>query len=175
MDKIVIGTVQFGMNYGINNQIGIPSNKEISNILKYAYKQGIDTLDTAISYGSSEEKIGQLKDDIFKIITKFSGVSNYDKLENKLIISLSKLKTEKLYGFIFHDASELVDNPKIWNYLEKLKSKNKIEKIGFSMYDQNQLNAILDHGIIPDLVQLPYSILDRRLENSLKTLKTLGV
>tara|TARA_B100001250_G_scaffold149451_1_gene128018 strand:+ start:16269 stop:17120 length:852 start_codon:yes stop_codon:yes gene_type:complete len=175
MNKIAIGTVQFGMNYGINNQIGIPKNKEISNILKFAHMNGIDTLDTAISYGNSEKKIGQLKENFFKIVTKFSGINNFSDLENELSKSLSQLQVEKLYGFIFHNVNDLINNPEIWNFLAKLKALNKVEKIGFSLYNEHQLNKILNLGIIPDLVQLPYSILDRSLESSLIKLKQYNV
>ena len=52
---------------------------------------------------------------------------------------------------------------------------NRLIKIGFSIYDEKELNEILNLGFIPDLVQLPYSILDRRFENSLIKLKNLDV
>ena len=63
----------------------------------------------------------------------------------------------------------------MWSYLERLKSLKKIKKIGFSIYNEKELNEILNIGFIPDLVQLPYSILDRRFEKSLIRLKQLGV
>ena len=55
MNKLVLGTVQFGMNYGIaNNSKKIFPQKSISEILKLAKLSKITTLDTAIAYGSSE-------------------------------------------------------------------------------------------------------------------------
>ena len=82
---------------------------------------------------------------------------------------------DNIYGFIFHNAYDLIENPKMWSYLEKLKSLKKIKKIGFSIYNEKELNEILNLGFIPDLVQLPYSILDRRLEDSLIKLNNLDV
>lgn len=175
MNKLALGTVQFGMKYGINNFSGVPNDKEVSNILDFAYKNGIQTLDTAISYGNSQERLGQLLKDSFQIISKFSGVCNYTDLDNELTKSLFLLKTNNICGFMFHYANDLIENPKLWNFLEKLKRSEKIKKIGFSIYNKNELNDILNLGLIPDLVQLPYSVLDRRLENSLIKLKNLGV
>ena len=175
MSKLALGTVQFGTNYGINNSVGIPNDKEITSILDYAYKNGINTLDTAIAYGKSEERLGKLMKNNFQIISKFSGIYNFKDLENELLKSLSNLRMDNIYGFIFHNAYDLIENPKMWSYLERLKSLKKIKKIGFSIYNEKELNEILNIGFIPDLVQLPYSILDRRFEKSLIKLKQLGV
>ena len=175
MNKLALGTVQFGMKYGINNFVGVPNDREVSNILDFAYKNGIQTLDTAIAYGNSQERLGKLSYDNFKIISKFSGIFNFKDLENELLKSLSNLRRDKIYGFIFHKAIDLIKNPKMWSYLEKLKSLKKIKKIGFSIYNEKELNEILNLGFVPDLVQLPYSILDRRLEDSLKKLNNLDV
>ena len=175
MSKLALGTVQFGINYGINNSIGVPDDKEVTSILDYAYKNGINTIDTAIAYGNSEERLGKLSENNFQIISKFSGIYNFSDLENELLKSLSNLRRDKIYGFIFHNAIDLINNPKMWSYLEKLKSLKKIKKIGFSIYNEKELNEILNLGFIPDLVQLPYSILDRRLEDSLVKLNNLDV
>lgn len=175
MSKLALGTVQFGINYGINNSTGVPDDKEVISILDYAYKNGINTLDTAIAYGNSEERLGKLSENNFQIISKFSGIYNFRDLENELLKSLSNLRRDKIYGFIFHKAIDLIKNPKMWSYLEKLKSLKKIKKIGFSIYNEKELNEILNLGFIPDLVQLPYSILDRRLEDSLIKLNNLDV
>ena len=173
--KLALGTVQFGMNYGINNKGGSPSDENISNILNFAFKNGIQTLDTAVAYGNSQKRLGEISKNDFQIISKFSGVYNFRDLEYELLKSLSLLKINMIYGFMFHNADELIENPKMWNFLEKLKASNKIKKIGFSMYNEKQLNTILDLGFIPDIVQLPYSILDRGLENSLIKLKMNNV
>jgi aryl-alcohol dehydrogenase-like predicted oxidoreductase len=175
MSKLALGTVQFGINYGINNSIGVPDDKQVTSILDYAYKNGINTIDTAIAYGNSEERLGKLSENNFQIISKFSGIYNFRDLENELLKSLSNLRRDKIYGFIFHNAIDLIKNPKMWSYLEKLKSLKKIKKIGFSIYNEKELNEILNLGFIPDLVQLPYSILDRRLEDSLVKLNNLDV
>ena len=75
--KIILGTVQFGISYGISNNLGKTSKKNSLDILEYAYSNGIKYLDTAPSYGDSESVIGELNDkNYWRIISKtpsFSG------------------------------------------------------------------------------------------------------
>ena len=58
-NKLILGTVQFGLDYGINNKSGIPSSNIIKQILDYAMSNGIEILDTAEAYGISQQRIGQ--------------------------------------------------------------------------------------------------------------------
>jgi len=58
MNKLVLGTAQFGLDYGINNSNGKVSNLEIQRILNFAYENNIRILDTAESYGNAHEIIG---------------------------------------------------------------------------------------------------------------------
>ena len=46
--KLVIGSAQFGMSYGIANVHGRPTDIEIKSILDFASKHGINTIDTAL-------------------------------------------------------------------------------------------------------------------------------
>ena len=59
MSKIALGTVQFGLNYGISNTNGQVPPEEIARILDYCKLNGIDTLDTAQGYGESEKVLSQ--------------------------------------------------------------------------------------------------------------------
>ena len=77
--KIVLGTAQFGMDYGITNSEGKVKDKEISNILKLAESKGINYLDTAPAYGDAENIIGKhlLKYKTFNIISKLPKQKNF--------------------------------------------------------------------------------------------------
>ena len=55
MSKLVLGTVQFGCNYGINNMQGQVAQEEVNTILIQAFQNGIRTLDTSSAYGNSED------------------------------------------------------------------------------------------------------------------------
>lgn len=172
--KITLGTVQFGIQYGISNTHGVPSDSELESIFSVASELGIQQLDTAKAYGNAEERIGQLSNSKFDIITKFPNLDSEKDLELALSESLQKLNVSFIYGYLVHNADVLIQNPSLWEVLLEAKKEGKIKKIGYSLYTTEQLERLLDLNCIPDLVQLPYSILDRKFEKQLSILKQLG-
>jgi aryl-alcohol dehydrogenase-like predicted oxidoreductase len=173
--KIVLGTVQFGLDYGISNQDGQTSSTEVQAILKEASNVGITFLDTAHVYGNSEKVLGDCElASQFQIISKFPRLQTDRTLESYLIESLSLLKRDSLYGYLAHDADS-INEPHIWSELLRLREKKLVRKIGFSLYTREQLRKLLDKNFIPDIVQVPYNLFDRRFEEEFKMLKTLGV
>ena len=70
MGKLALGTVQFGLEYGIANKTGRPSETEISKILSTADRGGINLLDTAAEYGACERILGATAGIHFYIVTK---------------------------------------------------------------------------------------------------------
>ena len=70
--RLGLGTVQFGLDYGITNLRGRTSQSEVVDIIRYSNTVGLQLLDTASLYGSSELTIGKalLEQHNFKIITK---------------------------------------------------------------------------------------------------------
>ncbi len=170
--KIVLGTAQFGTNYGIANIIGQVKKPEITEILKFAKISGVNTIDTAISYQSSEQRLGEIGIDDFKIITKLSEIpKNYKNLKiwitSQVQKSLNFLKVRKLSGLLLHRPIQLLDQDKqdLWSILVELKNKGLIEKIGYSIYSPDELDKLWSL-FKPDIVQAPYNILDRRLDTS---------
>jgi aryl-alcohol dehydrogenase-like predicted oxidoreductase len=172
--KITLGTVQFGIQYGISNTHGVPSDSELESIFSVASELGIQQLDTAKAYGNAEERIGQLSNSKFDIITKFPNVTSEKDLEIALSESLQKLNVASIYAYLAHNADVLIQNPSLWEVLLEARKKGEIKKIGYSLYTPEQLERLLDLNCIPDLVQLPYSILDRKFEKQLSILKQLG-
>lgn len=172
--KISLGTVQFGLDYGISNSHGVPSDAELQHILAVAETARIRNLDTAAAYGNAEERLGNFASGRFHIISKFPKVATAGELESVLNTSLKRLQTESMYGYLAHNADVLIENPSLWKVLQQAKADGKIHKTGFSLYTPQQLEQLISLGCIPDLVQLPYSILDRKFESSLATLKNLG-
>lgn len=169
--KLGIGTVHFGMSYGLNSTNKQLTLREINKILNYARTIKINTIDTAPIYGNSEEKLGKYNISDFDIITKTKHFLNKKLDENDVKIldhtfknSLTLLKKNSIYSLMIHNADDLKKkgSDKIFFHLQKLKLENKIKKIGVSVYDSKQLEYILNNFDI-DLVQLPLSILDRRL------------
>ena len=170
--KIALGTVQFGINYGVANTIGQVDRLDAKNILAYAKISGVDTIDTAISYGSSELCLGEIGLGGFKVVTKLPEIPDgYGNLriwvESHLDESLNTLGVESLYGLLLHRPNQLFDTDKknLWSILQQFKSDGLVKKIGFSIYSPDELNMLWD-SFRPDLVQAPYNIIDRRLETS---------
>ena len=181
--KLGIGTVQFGLTYGIFNQCGQTSLAEVKNILNTAQQYGIKLLDTASLYGNSEEILGRslTPNYDFKIVTKtpYFNVSKITKRETLQLVStfkksLEKLNQNKVYGVLFHNADDVfsANGYLLVNELCRLKSKNLIQKIGFSVYSVRQIDQLLK-AFEFDLIQVPINIFDQRLllSGHLKQLK----
>jgi aryl-alcohol dehydrogenase-like predicted oxidoreductase len=174
MSKIALGTVQFGIDYGVNSVDGQVEPEEVKKILSYANLKDIDLLDAAPAYGNSEKILGRMNVSNFKVITKtrhFDGLE-IDNNDVKLLIndfhhSLKDLEQDSVYGVLIHNADDLLKPgaEKLLDQLQELKQAEKIVKIGVSVYNHNQLQPILDNFDI-DLVQLPFNILDRRMIDS---------
>ncbi len=185
MSKIALGTVQFGIDYGISSANGQVQPEEVRNILNYTHSKNIDLLDTAPAYGGSEKVLGEANMQNFKVVTKTRNFDNaeisnadIDLLKKDFFQSLANLNRDDVYGVLVHNADDLLKpgSDKIFDTLKELKQEKKIEKIGVSIYDHNQLQAILENFDI-GLVQLPFNILDRRLIDSgmLSILKNKGI
>ena len=104
--KLILGTAQLGLKYGINNEFGKPSSYDSFKILNTAYDSGIKTLDTAESYGNSHKLIGSFIKKFnkkFKIITKFSEYTTEDDIETKLFDFLNQLNVDYIDTLMFHN------------------------------------------------------------------------
>lgn len=175
-NKIALGTAQFGLDYGINNRRGRIPKSEIFKILSKAYNSGVDTLDTASAYGKSEEAIGEFilkQKKRFKIISKLSGSNNKDIREG-IRTSLNKINMKMFYGYLIHHFQDYKKTPDIWNNIKELKAEGKINKIGFSLYFPDELEYLFKKNVRIDIVQVPYSMFDRRFEGCFKKLKEYG-
>ena len=164
MMKLALGAVQFGLNYGISNEEGITSEKEVSAILDFASENGVDLIDTAQAYGISEEVLGRTHKNRFRIVTKINPQGNGESAEQLLAKSLIRLNVTELYGVLFHNAQSAHDNPQLLSDLIELKKRGIVKKIGYSVYTPQELTSLLNKYGLPDLIQIPYSHLDRRFE-----------
>ena len=180
--NLCIGTAQFGLNYGIVNKFGKVPKNEVSKILKVAEEYGINYLDTAQSYGSSEQILGDLlsNNNKFKIISKikphkkdYFELEDIDNLEKNFDISLKKLNLKKIETLLLHNPKDLsLDKAKILkDWLKSLKERKLVNKLGVSIYSKNDLIGI-DSDFL-EVVQLPVSLYDQRLikNNTISYLK----
>lgn len=181
--RMALGTVQFGMNYGVANQSGQVATEEAAAILACAYSAGFDTLDTAVAYGESEAQLGQMGVGDWQIISKLAPLPQ-DTLDvdawvsASVLGSLARLKVSFLDGLLLHRAADILgpQGQALYRALIGLKAQGLVKKIGISIYQPDELGAIFDQMYF-DVVQAPFSIFDRRLVESgwLNRLHDLGV
>lgn len=176
-ERLALGTVQFGMNYGVANKTGQVTETEVGQILDAARISGINTLDTAIAYGQSESVLGKFNLEPFRIISKLPGM-HYDKSKvkglviNNVLDSLQRLNISTLDALLLHRPSDLLTfGDEILEAVDELRKANKIRKFGISIYDPAELEFHLGKYQI-EIVQSPLSIFDRRILGS-KWLETL--
>lgn len=173
--KIALGTVQWGLDYGISNTNGIPSDDDLKSIFLIANNAGISLYDTAVQYGDAEKRLGEYSAANCNIVTKVGSFSKSNRLEYQLENSFKNLQRDTIYGCLFHNANELNENKLLWEELLAYKKAGKINNIGYSLYEPSELISLLEEGLVPDIVQVPYSILDRKFEAYFELLKEKGV
>ncbi|MCB9231348.1 MAG: aldo/keto reductase [Bacteroidia bacterium] len=178
MGKIALGTVQFGLNYGINNSGGQIPEDEVGRILELAAQGGIEVLDTAAAYGNSEDVLGKSLTKLgksFKIVSKLAPGSKADFVKTSFSNSLQKLNQESLHGFLIHHFQNLKDDPQIWPEMRKLQQSGKVKRVGISLYHPHEAEFLWKQGIDFQIVQVPYSIFDQRFEKVFPEMKKRGV
>ena len=183
MNRLAIGTAQFGLSYGIANQVGKVSQTEAKEILKLASNSGIKILDTAIAYGDSEKSLDNLGIQNFQLVTKLPIVPIDCQdvgvwVKEQVRSSFSRLGIKDIYGLLLHQSNQLLGSygKDLYRELNLLKESGKVKKIGISIYSPFELEALKDKYDF-DLVQAPFNIIDQRLHSSgwLSRLKNKGV
>ena len=169
--KLMLGTVQFGLNYGIANEGGKPSYETAREIIQTAYEGGVTSLDTAAGYGDSEDILGralselQLRDKV-QVISKVPPVPQdnpsvaavekhiTENVEN----SLKRLRLERLSVCLFHREDDI----RYIEVMRKMEQKGLIGAAGVSLdtnrYCDDVLAAKIKH------IQLPYNLMDKRFD-----------
>jgi aryl-alcohol dehydrogenase-like predicted oxidoreductase len=187
--KLGLGTVQFGLPYGMTNESGQLDQREVAAVLNLAQERGIQLLDTGRLYGEAEKVIGECLDASgatgFRIVTKtpaFEGKpindDDIDVLRAGFEQSLADLGVAQVYGLMVHHAEDLLCNggERIFECLLQWRQQGRCQRIGASVYNRGQIDQILARYPI-DLVQVPFNVFDQRLlhDGTLGRLKAAGV
>ena len=172
VSRIGLGTAQFGSHYGISNQVGRPSEREISAILECALTAGVEFIDTATAYGEAESIIGRRLPAAHRIwiVTKIPPIpapsikaSDGERVLDEIAASLERLKVTQVHAVVLHHAPDLHKTG--WQFLvdalDTAKQNGWTRRIGVSVYDVEQV-ALVKNRFNPELVQLPLNALDRR-------------
>ena len=185
--KLSLGTVQFGLDYGITNQSGQMPLGLVSEVLALARLHGLADLDTAISYGDAEARLGQIGVQGFRVVTKLPplpwafpvGVSDAGVwAAAQLKASLRRLGCDNVYGLLLHRPSDLlgIQGPALLDALLNMQAQGFVQKLGISIYAPSELDAVMPL-VRWGLVQAPFNLVDRRLQTSrwLEKLKDMDV
>lgn len=169
--KISIGTAQFGGKYGVANRVGEVSEDQVLEILSEARVKGIKKLDTAPSYGIAEKKLGKCGVQDFLITTKVTNIASdvsdiRGHVQSEIEGSLKRLGVNFLDTVLFHNEINLEGHRGYLAYqaLNDLRQQGVIKKIGISTYFSPSFETILNEYSF-QAIQVPYSIVDRRLES----------
>ena len=161
-NKLILGTVQMGLNYGVNNSSGQVSLKDSFKILNYAFENGITTLDSAEAYGNAHEVIGKFHQENpnrkFKIITKLPKDIN-KQISKKVDTYLIDLNIDQIEVLMFHSYESYTNNIERFDLLKQLKINNKIKSIGVSVYTNDEIEKVLINDDV-DVIQVPFNLLD---------------
>ena len=176
--EFVLGTVQLGLPYGVTNQTGMPSHDEAVQLIQKAVSLGITTFDTARSYGTSEERVGDAltgdyaghiitKLDPLEGMTDSTPISTVRRAVNSSVrLSCLALARDRIPTLTLHRAKHLTAcNGTIWREVNKLRNMGKIGEIGVSVQSPEEAIQALSHPEVRQ-IQLPFNILDWRWRQS---------
>jgi len=175
--KLCLGTVQFGMDYGVFNT----PKKEPEYCIKcldYATQNGIDAIDTAAAYGTAEEITGKFlamktvpRDKLYVSTKLLPNImdevkqSDYVKvIRENLHNSLKTLHTDYVDAYYFH-SSRYAFKPELFDAMRVMKQEGLANRVGGSVYYPDEAIACFDNSNI-NCIQAPYSIFDHRMKEN---------
>jgi aryl-alcohol dehydrogenase-like predicted oxidoreductase len=166
--RLALGTAQLGMNYGVANQSGRPSEEQAQALVQSAITQGLTWFDTATAYGDSEVVLGGAFSALgaqaqVNVISKGSLLANDgDSLSGRVNRSLQRLALPRLHTWLLHDENQLSGwNESTRREARTLREENRVGAFGISVYQPAKaIEAVEQHGLTA--VQFPASPFDRR-------------
>lgn len=171
--KLCLGTVQFGLDYGINNSTGKPSQAQSFQMLDLALQSGIDVIDTAQAYGTAEELLGcyNIAASSAKVISKLQPNSiEPDRADVERVVrehlqqSLKQIGLQTLDGYLLHTPEYYYDR-RILQALRSCRDEGLIRHFGVSIYETEHALDVVREGVV-DYIQIPYSVFDQRLDRT---------
>jgi aryl-alcohol dehydrogenase-like predicted oxidoreductase len=172
IERLILGSVQLGLPYGVANKTGQPDQKNATKIIESAWAAGVKEFDTAQGYGDAEAVLGKafrelgISNDV-SVINKFA--HQIDHLNENLMLkelekSLNKLGVSHFSSMMLHSESLLSKwNEGLGDIFQRFVQSQKIGSVGISIYSpENALKALEQEGIA--FIQIPGNVIDRRFE-----------
>ena len=160
MATIILGSVQFGIPYGINNNLGIPDIEEVITLLDFARSNGITIIDTAAAYGAAQNKIAAYHQNHppFEIITKVH-LEGHENIQQSIEASLENLYISSFHTILYHRFSDYMKFPKEHRSLMTMKKQGLMKYAGVSIYSNDEFSRAIQLDWV-DVIQFPYNLLD---------------
>lgn len=169
MSELILGTAQFGDAYGVLNRTGTVSDDELRSIAQLALDHEIRVFDTSPFYGSAEARIQGVVAPLggLSVVTKFALPDGAQTAVPSSLVSdrVERLHPARLSGLLFHRVEDLRDHRvhEAWALVTQAHAAGLVGKIGASIYSSDDLEAALTTLPGINLLQLPCSVVDRRL------------
>lgn len=170
--RLVLGTAQFGLSYGVANSGGKISRAGASAILQAAWAAGVRAIDTAVSYGDCESRLGELGVRSWQVITKLPPLPQEVQdvcgwVAQEVRRSQARLRVDSLDGVLLHHPSQLHTGRgrALYESLMAVRDSGRVQRIGISIYAPSELDA-LPPWMRFDVVQAPWNVLDQRMTRS---------
>ena len=163
INKLILGTANFDMNYGLKNRYKKLEKTEIKKIIYYLKEKKINYIDTSQNYNNTEKILGNLNIKNFKITTKFTFAQDTSALvKEKFLTTTKNLKTNFVHTIMFHRSEDLFkkNGEEVFSKMVLLKKGGYIKKIGVSVYRKEELKKVLDKYKF-DVVQVPINIFNQ--------------
>lgn len=170
--RLMLGTVQFGLSYGVANRVGQPDYQDVVEIVAAALEGGVNAFDTAAAYGTSEEVLGRVLHELgmtehVVVVTKVRSLTPDElvdpglaglAIEKSVAESRRRLRLDCLPFVLFHRESDAVH----MDLLKRLQAKGWLRQMGVSC--DNSPGPAAGFAAMPAVgaLQIPASILDRR-------------
>ena len=163
ISKLSLGAVQFGLDYGIANNQGKPTQIVVNQIIDYVHKKGINCFDTAQAYGDSEKVLARASSDLdVVIISKLKSELFKNNIEKNISKSLSNLNQKTIFALLLHDSELLYSwEDRYTKTVKNLKKNNQIKYFGVSIYTSKEFDLAISNNNIK-IIQIPFNIFDQR-------------
>lgn len=172
--RLVLGTAQLGLPYGIANRRGKPDDAAAVAIVRAAWEGGITRFDTAQAYGDSEAVLGRAFATLgiaaeVRVLTKLDPrIPGEDKraLRRSVQGSLERLGVPALYSLLLHreEALDMLDGG-FREMLAELRHSGLVQRLGVSVYKPARAHQAMETDLLK-VIQIPASILDRRFQEA---------
>jgi aryl-alcohol dehydrogenase-like predicted oxidoreductase len=176
LSRLMLGTVQFGLPYGVGNRTGQPTYGDALAMVAAAVEGGVNCFDTAAAYGTSEEVLGRALHELgvadrVIVVTKVrpltaaelaDGVLAARAIERSVADSRQRLRLDCLPVVLFHREADAA----YCDVLARLRTQGWLHHAGVSCDNRpGPATAFVAAGQLSAL-QLPANVLDRRHQRS---------